>query len=128
MGLSELAAVSVYVVPGASAASAICTLRPPSPTTSGVPATGPPGPISVNPLGPVTGSENVTTSRVPRGTSTWWSIGYVNTTPAGAVASGGITSLPHPHASTVASTPTILANTIIESIDRQVGPSSEIVQ
>src|SRR5690606_31725970 len=63
----------------------------------GVVVTGPPGPTRQNaplvavhaPSAPATtGSENVTTTRAPVGTSSWPSSGYVNTTPGSAVASG----------------------------------------
>jgi hypothetical protein len=82
-------AYTEYVVPGASAAPANWTLRP-SPTTSAFASTGPSGPARQN--APVTsapvpahgpsalastGSENVTTTRAPSGTSSCASIGYV---------------------------------------------------
>src|SRR5688572_103527 len=90
--------ITSYFVPAASG-GVIETLRP-SLDTSTAALTGPAGPTTVSPLAAAlstTGSENVTTMREPSGTSSWPSIGYVNTTPGAAVSSGFV---PSAHAAT----------------------------
>ncbi len=102
---------SEYAAPGASSPDGISTLRP-SPTTAGVTATGPSGPTRQNPPAPcashapsasgATSWENVTTIRVPVGTSSWPSTGNAKTTPGAPVSSGVPSLSPHPAATTAA--------------------------